>query len=142
MILPPALKWLEEKITQHSNYPERFESIGALHTWIAWAIENHFVVMNHPPTYVIIARPGSLDILDTCPKGEELWIFDHTGDSLWMDFLWAPGQWETVVAFLNASGKRWGGWEHRVTGKVHIVEIPKLISHHYQLPTASWNSRA
>lgn len=127
MILPNPLKWLEEIITQHTNYPERFASLSDMRLWIAWAIQNHFVVMNDPPTYVIIARPVSWELRDITPKGEELWAVDHNGDALWMDFLWAPGQWKTVVAFLNASGKRWGGWEHRVTGKVHIVDIHKLI---------------
>ena len=58
-----------------------------------------------------------------------MFAFDHTGDVLWMDFLWAPGQWDRVSEFLKHSGKRWGGWEHRITGKVHIVEIPKLLRH-------------
>ena len=114
-------------IRQHSRIRESFTTERDYYTWIGWAVSSHFVVVNDPPTYVIIARPVSRDIWDTCPKGEELWAVDHNGDALWMDFLWAPGQWETVVTFLNASGKRWGGWEHRVTGKTHIVEIHKLI---------------
>ena len=63
-----------------------------------------------------------------------MFAFDHTGDVLWMDFLWAPGQWNRVSEFLEHSGKRWGGWEHRVTGKVHIVEIARLIRDHQKIP--------
>src|SRR5580692_4875142 len=134
MILPLHLNWLLDKITQHSNYPERFGNDDNLKLWIIWAFHNHFVVMNYPPTYGIIARPVSWNLYDTTPKGEELWAFDHNGDALWMDFLWAPGQWGTVKHFLKISGKKWGGWEHRITGKTHIVEISRLIDDHSKIP--------
>ena len=104
------------------------------YTWIGWAITSHFVVLNDPPTYVIIARPVSREIWETCPKGQELFAIDLNGDSLWMDFLWAPGQWNRVTEFLQHSGKRWGGWEHRTTGKVHIVDIHKLTKYRAVVP--------
>lgn len=102
-----------------------------MQTWLWWATIKHFVVLNGnsdiTPTYAIVARPVSWDLVYTTPKGEELFAFDHSGNALWMDFLWAPGQWNVVRDFLIRSGKIWGGWEHRVTGKVHIVEIKKLL---------------
>jgi hypothetical protein len=130
MVLPDHINWLLDKISQNSNYRERFGNDDNLKLWIMWAVRNNFVVMNSPPTYGIIARPVSWKLYETTPKGEELWAFDLNGDALWMDFLWAPGQWGTVKEFLKISGKHWGGWEHRTTGKVHIVDIRKLISHH------------
>jgi hypothetical protein len=132
MDLPNHLNWLFDKILQHSNYSERFGDNDNVKLWILWAVRNNFVVMNDPPTYGIIARPVSFNLYNVTPKGEELWAFDHTGDALWMDFLWAPGQWSIVQEFLRVSGKRWGGWEHRTTGKMHIVDIHKLVTRSIQ----------
>jgi hypothetical protein len=129
MIFPVHLNWLLDKVSQHSNYPERFGNDNNLKIWLLWAARNNFVVMNDPPTYGLIARPVSRELYEYTAKGEELWAFDLNGDSLWMDFLWAPRQWPVVKEFLKISGKRWGGWEHRTTGKVHIVEIEKLVCH-------------
>ena len=126
MILTTPIKWVDQMIRKHSRITDSFETEMAYYTWLGWAITSHYVVTNDPPTYVIIARPVSWEIWETCPKGEELWVVDHNGDALWMDFLWAPSQWDRVTEFLEHSGKRWGGWEHRTTGKVHIVDIHKL----------------
>ena len=134
MILHTPIKWVDKMIREHSHIPESFDTEMDYYTWLGWAITSHFVVVNDPPTYVIIARPVSWDLLGAIPKGEELWAIDRNGDALWMDFLWAPGQWDRVSEFLEHSGKRWGGWEHRVTGKVHIVEIARLIRDHQKIP--------
>jgi hypothetical protein len=132
MELPRPLDWLAEKIAQNSQIPQHCvdpftKEAWDYRRWVWWAFCNRFVVMNDPPTYGIIARPVSRDLWNTCPKGQELYVHNHAGDSIWVDFMWAPDQFDRVIEFLKISGKRWGGWEHRTTGKLHIVEISKLI---------------
>ena len=89
-----------------------------------------------PPTMGLIARPVTRDMVLNVrqyPQDQLLYIYDHRGDVLWMDFLWAPGQYETVMEFLRLTGKKLGGWEHRATQRPHIVQIESLLKHHTRL---------
>jgi hypothetical protein len=119
------LDWLCEQIEQHTEFPKRISWNFRL--WVWWAHDHNFVVVNDEQTWGCIARPVSEDCYRDTPIAKQLYCYDRNGDSLWMDFLWAPGQWPKVREFLIASGKRWGGWEHRVTGKPHIIDIHKLV---------------
>jgi hypothetical protein len=121
------LAWLVERMAATSNYPDLIEG-GQWHRWIMWALKHNFVLINNPPTWGCIARPISKTLYETRSDTKFLWSFDSSGDWLWMDWLYAPGQWSTVVQFLIASGKRWGAWQHRTTSKVHLVDIKKLIN--------------
>jgi len=89
MTLPTPLKWVDRMIREHSQIRGAFETEKDYYTWIGWAVSNHFVVMNDPPTYVIMARPVSFESWVARPVGEDLFVVDHNGDALWMDFLWA-----------------------------------------------------
>ena len=60
---------------------------------------------------------------------EDLWSYDEKGANLWCDFLWAPGHWDLVKAWLAQSGFVQGGWQHRTSCKVHIIDIARLCAH-------------
>jgi hypothetical protein len=133
-----GLPWLSAQIEKHSNIPQGcFDPITKepwdYRLWIYWAAMKGFVFLYpDPPTLGLIARPVSVDLLDDVPKGQELYAYDSGGEGVYMDFLWAPGQIETVIQFLLQTGKTWGAWEHRNTGKVHTIPIASLrkISFH------------
>jgi hypothetical protein len=131
MKLIHPLTWLDRAIKDNSRIREAFTSEEDYRSWLWWAAFHRFIVINDPPTYAIIARPVSWELYEsgTVKKGEELFAVDYSGDALWMDFLYAPDQWDVVVQFLKLSRKRWGGWEHRTTGKTHIVDIYELVKH-------------
>jgi hypothetical protein len=124
------LDWLDSTIRQTSKIRESFRSEEDYRIWIWWALNKRFLRME-APNWAIIARPVSWELWEsgTVKKGEELFAVDYKGDALWMDFLYAPHGWDLVVRFLKSTGKRWGGWEHRTTGKVHIVDIYELVKH-------------
>jgi hypothetical protein len=119
------LAWLLDKVARHSNYPELIED-GRWQDWVGWALHHNMIVVNNPPTWGLIARPVSRDLYARTPKEDLLYAFDLKGDSIWVDFLYGPGQWPAFLSWLKSTGKVWGGWQHRETGKVHIVEIARL----------------
>jgi hypothetical protein len=128
-----ALPWLCDKIEKHSQIPQGcFDPVTKepwdYRLWVMWAVRHGFVYLwPDPPTIGIIARPVSRKCFEECPKGQELYCFDQDGDGLYVDFLWAPSQMNIVAKFLKQTGKRIGGWEHRTTGKMHIIPIHKLL---------------
>jgi hypothetical protein len=99
---------------------------GDWHKWIAWAIQNHFVVVNDPPTWGCIARPVSRSLYETVDKSDLLYCFDREGDFLYVDFLWAPHQWHLFREFLISTGKPFAAWEHRETGRMHTIDLVRL----------------
>lgn len=78
------------------------------------------------PTGCAIARPCRYFSTDL----KDIFFAEEDGDSLWVDFLWAPGQWPAVCDFLLSTGKLYGGWERRENFAVHTIDIKKLCSRH------------
>lgn len=80
----------------------------------------------------IIWRPIPNDLWARWEKGDlkdyfgRLYDVDPGGDNLWVDFLWAAGEYRRVVPWLKSTGKQKAGWEHRATGKVHVVRLNRL----------------
>jgi hypothetical protein len=127
-----GMPWLLDKIASQNCFsslsPDQYRE------WIGWVIQQGFVYLYpNPPTLGLIARPVSMFQIEHYQRWsplEQLYVYDHTGDVLWMDFLWAPGQYKELMKILKATGKKWGGWEHRKTQRPHFVEIEKLVSRH------------
>ena len=137
-LLSVGLPWLCEKILEHSAYPSLHTPDGEpfdFRYWVWWSVEHGFVYLwPDPPTLGLIARPVNRDMVynwHTYPQDQLLYLYDDKGDGLWMDFLWAPGQYNIVMKFLRMTGKKWGGWEHRVTQKPHIRRLDRLFSHSF-----------
>jgi hypothetical protein len=133
-----GIPWLCDKIEHHSLYSLLEDGHGNkvdYRAWILWALEQRFVwLYPNPPTLGLIAKPISREMVEhweQIPEEEFLCMFDRNGDGLWVDFLWAPGQWLTVMRWLRATGKNWVGWQHRTTFRPHILCInPEKDLHH------------
>jgi hypothetical protein len=103
---------------------------------VVWAIRHKLLNIWHDeegePVAGIIFRPIPNWLWGSWEKGElkdyfhRLYDVDPGGDNLWCDFLWAPGQYGKVIPWLKATGKQKAGWEHRQTGKVHVVRLNRL----------------
>jgi hypothetical protein len=52
--------------------------------------------------------------------------FDQGGDTAWVDFCYAPGHYPLIISFLAATGCKYTCWEHRTTGKFHLLEISRM----------------
>lgn len=97
--------------------------------WVIWAVQRGFVyVWPDPPTLGLIGRPVSRKLIEAYSRGEIpeeelLYVHDQNGEGIWIDFLWAPGQWNIVMKFLRATGKEWVGWQHKNTKFAHIRSI-------------------
>ena len=56
-----------------------------------------------------------------------LYIHDHEGDGVWMDFLYAPKQKQVGIRVLeHIRGIEWVAWEHRQSKKPHIKLLKDL----------------
>jgi hypothetical protein len=125
-----GMPWLLDKIASQNC----FSSLSGeqYQEWIEWVILHGFAYLYpNPPTLGLIARPVSMYQVEHYMQWSQLellYLFDPAGEILWMDFLWAPGQYGQLMKFLKATGKKWGGWEHRKTQRPHFVEIEKLVS--------------
>ena len=126
-LIAVGLPWLCDKIEQHSNYPEIHTPEGTpwdYRYWVQWALEHGFVyVWPDPPTLGLIGRPVTKDMIYNAasyPQDKLLYLYDHKGDGIWVDFLWAPGQYSIVMKFLKMTGKTWVGWQHHTSERPHI----------------------
>lgn len=127
-------QWFEEQIKAHSDWPEPIKSTfpkgpeldNFVRYWMLWNIERGFLHVwldQGEPVGGIIWRPcaGFNDDL------KDIEYFDTGGDSLWVDFLYAPNRWnDCVLPFIKSTGKKFGGWYRRDNGAFHVVEIEKL----------------
>ena len=127
------LLWVEDKVLRYchwandimSQFKTPDEYLRFIKLWIIWNDQHGFIhLFGESPSGCVIWRPAhafSAQLAD-------LTFFEISGESLWVDFLWAPGQWEHVRVWLLESGKRYGGWQRRENFKVHIVDIKRLCS--------------
>ena len=128
-----GIPWIKDKIRSHCDFVQLYgeEKLGQ---WINWALYHGFLYLwPDPPTLGIIGRPVSRELIynhSQIPEEELLCIFDAAGDGLWVDFLWAPYQWNTVMKFLRLTGKRWVGWQHKNTKMPHIRSISDHVEIH------------
>lgn len=98
--------------------------------WMIWAYQHGFVLTYpFPPTFGAIFRPvpkEMIDRYDEIPVGDLLYVYDLDGDAIWFDFLWAPRQYNIVYEFLEATGKKWVGWQHKTTQKPHLRKVSAM----------------
>lgn len=132
------IDWLCEKIEAHSQYKQIFAKIGSdYRLWVFWALEHRFIWLDEsPPTAGLIARPVNAHMVynwNEYPESELLYIFDHTGTGMWMDFLWGKHKLSQVLTFIESTGKQWAGWEHRKTNAPHLRSIKSLRRTHFRL---------
>lgn len=127
------LLYVEDKVLRHCawatdimrQFKTREDYILFIKTWIIWNDQNGFIhLFGDSPSGCVIWRPTR----SFSTKLEDMVFFERDGESLWVDFLWAPDQWDQVRAWLIASGKRYGGWQRRNNFKVHLVDIKRLCS--------------
>lgn len=57
---------------------------------------------------------------------EDPFVTVPQSDLVWVDFLWAPGQYSFAIPFLKKAGFRRAGWNRRDNSKVHIVDLKRL----------------
>lgn len=116
-------------------FPTEPELRNFIRYWMLWNIERGFLhvwLNNGEPVGGIICRP--------CEAFDERLLdieyFERGGDSLWVDFLYAPGLWSSaLLPFLKATGKKYGGWYRRDNAALHTVEINKLKESHFKKST-------
>lgn len=130
-----GMPWLADKILHHSRMGEITTPEGVpwdFRLWMIWAARLGFVgLWPDPPTLGFVARPISMvqaERWEEYDPGELLYVYDMDGELIWFDFLWAPGQYNVIYEFLESTGKKWVGWQHRVTLAPHLKLISRLPS--------------
>jgi hypothetical protein len=135
MISIPELYWVTDKVNKYcrfdnvitSQFKDDLEFKRLIRLWLIWANRKGFIhVLGDPPIGCVIARPCN----GFSTELSDFFFSEEDGDSLWVDFLWAPHNWPAVRDFLISTGKLYGGWERRDNFKVHTIDIRKLCSRH------------
>jgi hypothetical protein len=126
-LISVGLPWFHDKIAKHSTMASIKDPQGNpwdFQLWVLWAMERGFLYLwPDPPTLGLIGRPVTRGMVlnwASYPPEDLLYVYDQSGDGIWIDFLWAPGQYNIVMKFLRMTNKRWVGWQHRVTQAPHI----------------------
>lgn len=128
-----TLPWVEDKIHLHCVWAKEIRDQFSddahmdrfVRLWLVWLNRHNFITLIGE-SGVVIARPCATFSLQL----SDLTFFDLTGECLWVDFLWAPGQWPLVRAWLMTTGKKYGGWQRRDNFTLHTIDIEKLCSRH------------
>src|SRR6266436_163327 len=121
--------WLIDKIEHHTIFPTITDGWD-WKLWLTWALRHKFVyVEGNPPCIGLIARPINREMIYNRSKykiEDLLCLFDPCGDGVWVDFLWAPGQYNRAIELFKMTGKKWVAWEHRKTRMPHIRMIETM----------------
>jgi hypothetical protein len=136
--------WLVQNIPLHLAWCNNFVPLGGLsreqvlQAWVRWALNLDLIgiftnVRKEQCTVgYILARPARFDtilVLQNDPKAyfDSLFTFEPDGDCIWIDTIWAPGQYRIVLDWLNARGtthRNKVAWEHK--GRLYVYPISNL----------------
>jgi hypothetical protein len=123
------LEYLEQSVVQHLDWVKRItgkDYAQWVRDWVRWAWDRRFAfVLNFQRGYIIM-RPVRLDwIFDTSiDYFQTIQWCDFHGDAIWIDSVWAPGNYSAVLALLRSTRKTYVGWSH--PDKLHVTKIAAL----------------
>ena len=120
--VPEHLPWLKES----SANDDKLSSEEFTKMWIGWLMKMNFAKSFGNREAYIIARPVNLGwVFDTnVDYFSMLFHFDPDGEVVWIDSLWAPGFYSSVLDFLHWTRKPYVAWEHK--GKLYFKVIKTL----------------
>lgn len=114
------------------GYPElsREEAIGR---YMLWAIKEGFLHTfgNPDPVAGIILRPVNYDQIEQIKTdwASSFTLFDRKADTLWIDFMHAPGNYSFMINFVSQLGRHYLAWHNTRRDKIRIAAIEDLKEH-------------
>ena len=129
------LIWVEQQFYSASPHADQTpEDRTTVRIWLLWAFEHGFL---HTftlrgdslfPAIALLYRPVQSANLDRYRDHyyETIFEFDRSGDTLLIDFCYAPGHVPFVLGLLKRSGYPNVAWEHNKTGRIHFVPAKRL----------------
>jgi len=121
-IVPQKLDWTKNITVM--DHPE-MTSEQWTKEWLTWMWNNHFAYVLKDRSGYILWRPVTLQwIFDAgLDYFQTIQWFDWSGDAVWIDSLWAPGNYSKVLDLLRATKKTFVGWNHK---KIIVKRIDGL----------------
>jgi len=120
--LQEKLPWLAKAVVDEDRYTiDEF-----LDSWIYHLAEHHFIQIFGDCQGYMIFRPARLGWVFDADTDyfESLWCFDLAGEVVWIDSLWAPGNYAQVLKTLKWTAKPYVAWSHK--DKLYFKVIREL----------------
>jgi hypothetical protein len=103
-----------------------------LHRYMLWALSHGMLHVfgdaEDNPHSGVIVRPVDHRRIGWYQEDyyARLCDYDEGGDTAWVDFCFAPGNYPLIISLLVATGCKYTCWEHRTTGKFHLLPIARM----------------
>jgi hypothetical protein len=121
-------KLIQSKLDWTNNFNAKgYTRDEFLSMWIFWLAKHEFLKTFGDVEGYIILRPANLSwVFDAgIDYFNTLFWFDPAGDTVWIDSLWAPGRYGTVLEVIRATRRTYVAWAHK-NGRIHCQKISVL----------------
>jgi hypothetical protein len=131
--------WFRQVLLDHmgefeiAGHPEMSRE-EATERYMFWAIQNRFLHTfgNPDPVAGIVLRPVNSEQLERIKTDYygSLTEFDIAADTVFIDFMYAPGNYPFMIDFVSKCGYPLMAWTNARRGGFHVVPIERMSRTH------------